>query len=156
MIRRGVSYDVGRVYYFNWRPVFEPKVVHRELEITKNDLHCNAIRICSFSIDRLVIAAEDALRQGLEIWLSPEMWDKRPQQTIDYLIKAALAAEKLRLSWPDKIVFSVGSELTLFLRGIIEGKNVGKRIGNLRTGQKSRRENTTSSSTNSWQKQPQR
>jgi hypothetical protein len=41
--RRGVSYDVGRVLGLNWRPDFDPTVVHRELEIIKNDLHCNAV-----------------------------------------------------------------------------------------------------------------
>jgi hypothetical protein len=25
----------------NWRPTFDPKIVHRELEIIKIDLHCN-------------------------------------------------------------------------------------------------------------------
>ncbi len=127
---KGVSYDVGRVYYFNWRPVFEPAVVHRALEIIKNDLHCNAVRICGFSIERLMVAAEDALKQGLEVWLSPELWDKSPKQTLDYLTKAAAAAEKLRQLWPEKIVFSVGSESTLFMQGILEGKNVAKRMAN--------------------------
>lgn len=55
---KGVSYDVGRVMGVNWRPVFDPKVVRRELEIIKNDLHCNAIRICGLHVGRLVAAAE--------------------------------------------------------------------------------------------------
>ena len=42
---KGVSYDAGRVMYLNWRPDFDPKSVGREIEIIKNDLHCNAIRI---------------------------------------------------------------------------------------------------------------
>ena len=71
-----VSYDVGRVMGGNWRPSFDPKVVHRELEIIKNDLHCNSVRICGLDIQRLMVAAEDALKLGLEVWLSPEMWDK--------------------------------------------------------------------------------
>jgi len=45
MNRKGVLYDVGRVMGVNWRPLFDPNVVHRELEIIKNDLHCNAVRI---------------------------------------------------------------------------------------------------------------
>ncbi|HEV7234749.1 MAG TPA: abortive infection protein, partial [Ktedonobacteraceae bacterium] len=77
MKRRGVNYDVGRVMMEElWRPTFDPKMVHRELEIIKNDLHCNAVRICGLDLDRLMIAREDALKQGLEVWLSPEMWDK--------------------------------------------------------------------------------
>jgi hypothetical protein len=45
MKRKGVCYDVGIVMGMNWRPVFEPAVVRRELEIIRKDLHCNAVRI---------------------------------------------------------------------------------------------------------------
>ena len=71
MKRKGVCYDVGRAMGGNWRPIFDPKIVHRELEIIKNDLHCNAVRICGLDINRLMKASEDALQQGLEVWLSP-------------------------------------------------------------------------------------
>src|SRR6266446_7171037 len=111
MKRKGVNYDVGRVMMGeHWRPAFDPKIVHHELEIIKNDLHCNAVRICCLAIDRLMTAAEDALKQGLEVWLSPEMWDKSQEETLDYIVKAAAAAEKLREHWPQQLVFSVGSE----------------------------------------------
>ena len=79
---KGVSYDVGRVMGGNWRPAFDPKVVHRELEIIKNDLHWNSVRICGLDIQRLIVAAEDALKLGLEVWLSPEMWDKGREETL--------------------------------------------------------------------------
>ncbi len=115
MKRKGVSYDVGRVMAGNWRPVFNPEIVHRELEIIKNDLHCNAVRICGLDIERLIAAAEDALKLGLEVWLSPEMWDKSQDKTLAYIAKAVTAAEKLREQWPDRFVFLVGSVLTLFM-----------------------------------------
>ncbi len=55
MNRKGVCYDVGRVMMGgNWRPNFDPRIVHRELGIIKNDLHCNAVRICGLDIDRLM------------------------------------------------------------------------------------------------------
>ncbi len=130
MNRKGVSYDVGRVMGMNWRPNFNPKIVQRELEIIKNDLHCNAVRICGLNIARLMSATEEALKQGLEVWLSPEMWDKSPEKTLAYITKSAEAAEMLRQRWPEKLVFSVGSELTLFMNGIIEGRNFVGRIRN--------------------------
>src|SRR3989440_2276828 len=131
MKRKGVNYDVGRVMMGeNWRPTFDSKIVHRELEIIKNDLHCNAVRICGLAIDRLMTATEDALKQGLEVWLSPEMWDKSQEETLDYLVKAATAVEKLREHWPQHLVLSVGSELTLFMQGIVEGNNLFERMGN--------------------------
>jgi hypothetical protein len=131
MNRRGVCYDVGRVMTGrNWRPVFDARVVHRELEIIKNDLHCNAVRICGLDIERLVIATEDALKQGLEVWFSPEMWDRSQQETFDYIVEAARVAEKLRERWPQRLVLSLGSELTLFMQGIVEGNNLMERMGN--------------------------
>jgi hypothetical protein len=130
MNRKGVSYDVGRVMGFNWRPAFDPKTVQRELKIIKNDLRCNAVRICGRSINRLMITAEEALKQGLEVWLSPEMWDKSPDKTLHYITEAAKAAEKLHQRWPEQLVFSVGSELTLFMQGIIKGRTLPARIKN--------------------------
>jgi len=58
MKRKGVSYDVGRVMGFNWRPHFYAKIVDRALEIIAKDSHCNVMRICGHSIDRLAIATE--------------------------------------------------------------------------------------------------
>jgi len=131
MKRKGVCYDAGRVLMgANWRPKFDPRVVHRELEIIKDDLHCNAVRICGLDVDRLVAASEDALAQGLEVWFSPEMWDRSQEETLQYITRAAVSAEKLRQRWPGRIVFSVGSELTLFMRGIVEGDNVFGRMNN--------------------------
>jgi len=126
---KGVSYDVGRVMGGNWRPTFDPKVVHRELEIIKNDLHCNSVRICGLDIQRLMVAADQALKLGLEVWLSPEMWDKGQEETLAYISKAAAAAENLRSLWPHKLVFLVGSELTLFMQGIVPGRSVMQRMG---------------------------
>src|SRR6266480_1225449 len=112
MKRKGMNYDVGRVLEGTaMRPTFVAEVVHRELEIIKNDLHCNAVRICGLDINRLMVAAEDALKQGLEVWLSPEMWDKSQEETLDYIVKAATEVEKLREQWPQHLVLSVGSEL---------------------------------------------
>lgn len=78
MRRKGVLYDVGRVLGVNWRPVFDPKVVHRELEIIRDDLHCNAVKICGRDLDRLTFAAEAALALGLEVWFYPDMiWEPK-------------------------------------------------------------------------------
>ena len=130
MNRRGVCYDVGHVMGINWRPVFDMAVVHRELEIIHGDLHCNAVRIGGRDLKRVVRASEDALAQGLEVWFSPVLWDKSPGQTFAYIVAAAEAAEKLRLRRPDRLVFVVGSELTLFMQGIVPGKSLVARMRN--------------------------
>ncbi len=61
---KGVAYDVGSVMGGNLRPDYDPKTVRRELEIIKNDLHCNAVRISGQDIRRLTDAAEYALNMG--------------------------------------------------------------------------------------------
>src|SRR5487761_1396377 len=95
--RKGVCYDAGRMMLGeDWRPNYNPNIVSRELEIIKNDLHCNAVRIQGFNLDRLVAASEIALKHGLEVWFSPEMWDRTQDETLEYLKKAASAVEEIR------------------------------------------------------------
>jgi hypothetical protein len=128
---KGVNYDVGRVLEGRlMRPSFDRVVVHRELEIIKDDLHCNAVKVQGFDITRVMDAAEDALGQGLEVWLAPEMFERSQEETFDYTVKAAAAAEALRQQWPDQVVLSIGTELILFMQGIIPGKNLSERLGN--------------------------
>ena len=129
MQRRGVCYDVGRVMLGqDWRPAFSPDEVRRELEIIKTDLHCNVVRICGQNLDRLTLAGERALELGLEVWLSPELWDRNADETLDYIASAAEKAEELRQHRPGVVVLSVGSELTLFMNGIVEGRSVFERL----------------------------
>jgi len=132
--RRGVCYDVGRVLYGDWRKDYSPALVHRELEIIARDLHCNAVRICARDLDRLVVAAKYALDMGLEVWLSPELWNKSPKDTLNHLVAAAEAAEELRKAWPEQVVLSVGTELTLFMKGIVPGRTLWQRMRNAFAG----------------------
>jgi len=128
---KGVNYDVGRVLLGRLtRPTFNKAEIHRELEIIRNDLHCNAVKIQGFDLNRLIFATEDALDQGLEVLLAPEMFEKSPEETFDYTLKAAEALEPLCQKWPLKVVLSIGTELTLFMQGILEGSSVMERIGN--------------------------
>ncbi|MGQ4600727.1 hypothetical protein [Nocardia sp. R6R-6] len=129
MNRRGVCYDVGRVMWGqSWRPEFSPDETRRELQIIHDDLHCNAVRICGQDIDRLLVAGQAALDRGLEVWLSPELWDHTPEQTVDYIVTAAEAARHLHQQQPGRVVLSVGSEATLFMAGIVEGGSVFERL----------------------------
>ena len=129
--RKGVCYDVGRVMLEgDWCPHFDPNVVHRELGIIKNDLHCNSVRICGRDVERLRSAALDALEQGMEVWFSPEFFDGSPDETLGYLRRAAAVAEELRKRSQDRVILSIGSELTLFMKGIAEGKHFFERMNN--------------------------
>jgi hypothetical protein len=73
MKRTGVNYEVGIEFHRDYlsRPIFDAGVVHREPEVIRQDLHCNAIRISGTDIDRFMVPAEDTPKQGQEVWLSP-------------------------------------------------------------------------------------
>jgi len=130
---RGVNYDVGTQMGVNWRPDYSPKTVYRELGIIRNDLHCNAVGISGKDIGRVVVTAEAALSQGLEAWLNPDGWfDKSPEATLAYITQAAQAVQPLHERYPGMVVFCVGSEFTLFMQGIIEGRTFMSRAKNLR------------------------
>jgi hypothetical protein len=136
MNRRGVTYDVGTVYSgFGWRlstrPRHDPRVEHRELEIIKEGLNCNAVRICGRDPGRLIAAAADALDQGLEVWLAPVLHGRSQPQTLAYYVSVARAAAELSRQAGDRLVFGAGSELSLFMRDIVPGRSVPERTASL-------------------------
>jgi hypothetical protein len=112
----------------NWRPDFTPEQVKRELQVIRDDLHCNAVKISGFDINRVVVTARFASEMGLEVWLNPTMWNKSPEDTLRYLTNAAMAAEGVREQSKNQMVFVAGGELTLFMRGIIGGNNLRARL----------------------------
>lgn len=125
---KGVCYDTGIVMGVNWRPQFDRRIVGRELEIIHRDLHCNAVRLGGHSLSRLTYAAEAALSEGLDVWLSPQLWNRTAAQSAGYLTRAAEMLERLRQQWPDKVVLSVGWEITLFEKGIVPGRSIVRRL----------------------------
>jgi hypothetical protein len=131
---RGVCYDVGRAYggRFLTRPVFDPVTTRRELQIIRDDLHANAVRFQGRDITRLITAAAGALELGLQVWFSPEMFEQSRETTLAYLARAATAAESLRQRFGGRLVFCVGTESSLFTRGIVPGRSVGQRVASIR------------------------
>ena len=129
MNRGGVCYDVGRVMWGqDWRPEFSPEQARRELQIIRDDLHCNAVRICGQDPGRLTAAGGHALGCGLQVWLSPELWDHSPATPSATSPRRPTLRRELHRHRPDQVVFSVGSEATLFMAGIVEGTSVFERL----------------------------
>ena len=94
---------------------------------------CNAVRFQGRDITRLMTAAAGALKLGLQVWLSPEMFEQSRETTLAYLVRAAAAAESLRQRFPGRLVFCVGTESSLFTWGIVPGRSVGQRVASIRT-----------------------
>jgi len=125
----GINYDIGTQFTkgkFS-RETFDLNVVQKEIEIIKNELHCNAIRISGQEIVRLSQASEIALKLGLTVFFSPAYINATQQETLDYLSQCALAAEKLRLKYPN-LIFVIGCELSLFIQGFIRGDDIYIRL----------------------------
>ena len=127
----GVCYDAGVVKDIPWRPSLDAHTARREMEIIRHDLHCTAVRVVGREVGRLELATEAALGAGLEVWFSPTVWDRGPDETIADTVRAARAAERLRSASPGRVTFVVGGELTLFMRGILPGRTLNARLKNM-------------------------
>ncbi|MBO0830333.1 MAG: abortive infection protein [Actinobacteria bacterium] len=127
-----MTYDTGIVfsgpgYDIPTRPKLDPAIAERELQIVRDDLHCNAVRLIGRDVDTLMQVAERALALGLEVWLSPALWGLPPDETLNYDVSAAERAEELRAQHPERFVLVLGSELTIFMQGIVPGKDFAAR-----------------------------
>jgi hypothetical protein len=128
---RGVNYDVGIEFtpQYHSRPEFDPAATERDLVAIRDELHANAVRISGTDPGRLAAAGRMALDLGLEVWLSPHLHDREPDELVAYIRECASLAEEMRREAPH-LIFVVGCELTLFSRGILKGDNVIERIRN--------------------------
>lgn len=128
--RKGMGYDTGfTVGGYTGRPV-DQSLVQRELEIIRNDLHCNAVRLIGNDLDRLEVAAEYAAGLGLEVWFSPYPMELDAPQVLEHLADAATRAERLRVRGAT-VVFVAGAELSLFNRGFLPGDSLVERTSGL-------------------------
>ena len=129
---RGINYDIGTKTITGGitRETFDINIIAKEIEIIRKDLHCNAIRISGLDIDRIALAAELALKEGLTVWFSPALHYDNRQNTLQYIIEGARAAEKLRRKY-NNIIYIVGCELTLFTAGFVKGETGEERTKSL-------------------------
>ena len=133
MNRRGVIYDTGivwtgRGYRVPTRPKLDLGTAQRELRIIRDDLHCSAVRIVGDNHERLAAIAADALELGLEVWLSAGLNNRPPEATMRSFAATAELAERLSRAHPGRVVLIMGSELTLFMQGIVPGDEIGQRV----------------------------
>lgn len=126
---RGVVYDVG--VYFNGDNLslvdFDTARVAYDMDIIKNILRCNTVRIEGESIDRLAAASRIAARNGLKVLFNPWKMEADERQTIKYMSEAAEAAEKLRNEGIETI-FVAGCEYSLFNKGVFPGETLNDRM----------------------------
>lgn len=131
---KGVTYDVGTEYYpkvFTIDP-FDAAKVKVDMQAIKNQLHCNSVRIYGKEAQKLMSATEIALQEGLNVWLSPRFINGIVENTIPYLKSMAADLESLRMKYPlQEVVFIIGGEITLDMKGFLPGDTLHERIKNL-------------------------
>ena len=138
MRARGMTYDTGFVRDGQIsREDFDPDVVRRELEIIRDDLHCNAVQIIGGDPDRLETAASLAAELGLEVWFTPYPLELDAPQMLALFGDCAERAERLRRGGAE-VVLVTGVELSLMSRAFLPGASPEDRVAEL-LGQPERR-----------------
>ena len=135
---RGIHYDTGTTFrgpgyeISTRRAELNLSVVRRELEIIRDILHANAVRIVGSDVTRVVATTEIALGLGLEVWFSPAFFGYTSSETASRLVAAARAASALDEAHSGRVIFVTGSELTLFMADLLPGKDVAQRLAALK------------------------
>lgn len=132
MQRKGINYDTGftRVGAPPSRVAFDPAQAQREIQIIARDLHCTAIRISGSEPQRIALAADFTLKEGLEVWFAPFPCDMTADELVPYFVASARIAEGLRQRTPH-VVFVLGCEMSLFEKGFVPGATYIERIQTL-------------------------
>ncbi|MGN7824004.1 hypothetical protein ACTJJB_28020 [Chitinophaga sp. 22536] len=126
---KGITYDTGFINLgVSTKEKFEPAMVMQEMQIIKNELHCNAVRVTGGDAGRLEIAARLAAAAGLEVWYSPFTCGLTIDELTGFLLDAAERAERLRRTGA-AVVLLTGSEISLFNVGFFSPVNLDERLG---------------------------
>jgi hypothetical protein len=124
----GINYDVGfSSGGTTTHEPFDPDIVGREMQIIREDLHCDAVRITGADPDRLETAARHAAEAGLEVWYSPFTNGLTSDELMALLVDSSERAERLRREGA-AIVFLTGSEISLFNGGFLPGDTHVERL----------------------------
>jgi hypothetical protein len=125
---KGINYDTGFINKgVSSRDPFDTAVVRRELQIIREALRCNAVRVTGGDPERLEIAARIAAEAGLEVWFSPFTCDLAAEEMLDLLADCAERAERLRRQGAE-VVLVAGAEISLLNRGFLPGDTLGERM----------------------------
>jgi hypothetical protein len=125
---KGINYDAGFINKgVSSRQTFDPEVVRREIQIIRDDLHCNTIRITGGDPERLEVASAIGAEDGLEVWFSPFSCDLTAEEMLTLLADSAERAERIRLRGYE-VVFVTGAELSLLNNGFLPGDSIAERM----------------------------
>jgi hypothetical protein len=124
----GITYDTGFTSAgTTTREPFDPAVVGREMQVIRDDLRCDAVRITGGDRSRLETAARHAAEAGLEVWYSPFTNGLTQDELLSFLTDSAARAERLRRAGA-QVTFLTGSEISLVTDGFLPGSTPAERL----------------------------
>ncbi|MFJ8749536.1 hypothetical protein ACIREO_09395 [Streptomyces sp. NPDC102441] len=124
----GINFDTGFTSAgTTTREPFDPATVRREMEIIRDGLRCDAVRVTGGDRDRLETAARLAAEAGLAVWYCPFTNGLTQEELLGFLTDSAGRAEKLRRDGAE-VVFLTGSEISLFTDGFLPGDTMADRV----------------------------
>jgi hypothetical protein len=130
-----VIYDAGTVFGRGQRPTrghLDGRVMRRELEVMRDELHATHVRVVASDPARLDTVAAAAVEAGLGLWYSPAVFDYDPTETTRRTVAMAGHPEALRRRLGGELTFVAGSEATLFVRGLVPGKRLADRLARIK------------------------
>ncbi len=138
MHHKGIHYDTGTTFrgpgyaISTRRSDLDMSEVRRELQIIRDDVHANAVRVGGSDVARMTATTEVALGLGLEVWFFASFFEYEAPETTSRLVAAARAVSALEQAHPGRVVFAAGGELTLFMAGLLPGRDVASRFAALK------------------------
>ena len=115
---RGISYVPGD----------DHTAVRRDLRAIAEDLHCTTVMLIGTDTPNQIAAAECALELGLDVYIRPYLEDRPHSEVLAHLETTAIAAEELRVRYPDRVTLLLGSEFSLTSPGMLPGPRIFLRI----------------------------
>lgn len=123
---KGITYETGIKWSDKWPSSsrmqlvkLTPDQIDRELEIIRDELGCNAIRITGDNNTELLKVTQMASNRFKEILISPRYIDADMGTTISKLCGLAKNVETLRRRSNSTIIFVIGNESTYETRGVM-------------------------------------
>jgi hypothetical protein len=94
LVHRGVAYEVadGATPATSWNAAR----MRRDLAAIAGDLHANTVSVFGTGVERLLATTEEAVQQGLHVWLQPRLGDVPGKDILDHLGETGRWAEELR------------------------------------------------------------
>ncbi len=125
----GVNYNVG-LGSDAW-PQLSYDNLKQHMQLLKN-MNVNYVRINGNSLEKMRPVAEAAADFGLGVWIAPRFVNVTTKKHIKLIEPFAIYAEDLRKNKKSHVVFVVANEASLYVNGLLPGKDLFARLNNLR------------------------